>query len=117
MTDLVFYQKCDISDPDALHEAAEAIRSRFGDASILVNNAGIGHAQAILDISPDKLKRIFGINILSHFYAVKEFVPAMAKLDKGHVVGIASMASFFTFCPTTDYACTKSGVLAFHEGK
>ena len=40
----------------------------------------------------------------------------MVKRNKGHVVTLASLASFFTFGPTTDYACSKAAVLAFHEG-
>ena len=40
----------------------------------------------------------------------------MVKADRGHVVGLASLASFFTIGEVTDYAATKSAVLAFHEG-
>lgn len=54
----VFYQQCDITDPEALHTAAEAIRAKFGHPTILVNNAGIGHASPILSVPPEKLKRV-----------------------------------------------------------
>lgn len=40
----------------------------------------------------------------------------MARNDKGHIIGLASLASFFTIGEVTDYAATKSAVLAFHEG-
>jgi short-subunit dehydrogenase len=47
---------------------------------------------------------------------VREFLPAMIKKNHGHVVTIASMASFVTVAQMVDYCCTKSSALAFHEG-
>jgi short-subunit dehydrogenase len=47
---------------------------------------------------------------------VKEFMPAMLKKNKGHIVGIASMASWVAPPGIVDYASTKAGVQAFHEG-
>jgi all-trans-retinol dehydrogenase (NAD+) len=40
----------------------------------------------------------------------------MVKQNKGHVVTVASMASFMTIASNVDYSCTKAAVLAFHEG-
>ena len=34
----------------------------------------------------------------------------------GHIITMASMASYATVATTTDYAASKAGVLAFHEG-
>ncbi|KAF2087215.1 NAD(P)-binding protein [Saccharata proteae CBS 121410] len=112
----ILHQTCDISDPDAVTSCATTIRSTFGPPSVLVNNAGIGSAHTIFDTTPKQLNKIFGVNLLSHWYTVGEFVPDMAKKNKGHVVTIASMACFVTVAEIVDYACTKSGALAFHEG-
>jgi len=40
----------------------------------------------------------------------------MLKNDKGHIVGIASMASWVAPPGIVNYAATKAGVLALHEG-
>jgi NAD(P)-dependent dehydrogenase (short-subunit alcohol dehydrogenase family) len=40
----------------------------------------------------------------------------MLDAKKGHIVSIAGMASYFTCCGLVDYAATKAGVLALHEG-
>ena len=40
----------------------------------------------------------------------------MLEAKKGHIIGIASMASYFTCAGLTDYCATKHGVLALHEG-
>jgi len=80
-----------------------------------VNNAGIGHAKIIVDSDDAYLHKIFGVNILSHFYTCREFLPNMTKNNHGHVVGIASMASFVAPVAMAHYSATKAGVLAFHE--
>ncbi|OMP84276.1 Estradiol 17-beta-dehydrogenase 11 [Diplodia seriata] len=107
---------CDITDPAAVTQAADQIKSSLGQPSILINNAGIGSSHTILDTTPAQLTKIFGVNLLSHWYTCQAFLPDMIKHDKGHVVTVASMASFVTVPSITDYAVTKSGALAFHEG-
>lgn len=47
---------------------------------------------------------------------VKEFLPDMIKNDHGHVVTIASFASYVVNAQNVDYACSKASALAFHEG-
>jgi hypothetical protein len=41
----------------------------------------------------------------------------MIRKNKGHIVGLASMASFVAPPGIVDYAATKSAVMAFHEGE
>jgi len=40
----------------------------------------------------------------------------MIKANHGHIVTMASMASFMVHAQNVDYACTKASCLAFHEG-
>jgi all-trans-retinol dehydrogenase (NAD+) len=82
----------------------------------LINNAGIGNAYTILDIPIEDLRRMFDINLLSHWSTVKEFLPDMLAKKKGHIMGVASLASFVSLAAAVDYSCTKSALLAFHEG-
>ncbi|KAF2036585.1 NAD(P)-binding protein [Setomelanomma holmii] len=113
---LVRYYRCDITSPDAIRSAAEAIRSDLGSPSILINNAGIGNAYTILDIPFERLERIFQINLLSQWSTVKEFLPDMLAKKKGHIMSVASLASFVSLAAAVDYSCTKSALLSFHEG-
>ncbi|KAF1956980.1 NAD(P)-binding protein [Byssothecium circinans] len=106
---------CDVASPDAVHHAGEALRSDHGSPSILVNNAGIGRANTILETPPKHLQAVIGVNLLSQWYTIQEFLPDMIVKKKGHVLGIASMASFVTLAGQADYAATKAGVMALHE--
>ena len=108
---------CDISDPSAIVKTAEKVKTTLGSPSILVNNAGIGHPHTVLKTSPEYLRKIFEVNVLSHWQLAQEFLPGMIAKNKGHVVTVASMASYIAIPGMVDYAATKAAVLAFHEGK
>lgn len=112
----VSFYKCDITDKNAVHETASNIRSQVGPPSILINNAGIATAHTILETSEEYLEKIFRVNLLSHFTLIKEFLPSMLERRKGHIISIASMASYFVGSGLVDYSATKAGVLALHEG-
>ncbi|KAH7121553.1 hypothetical protein EDB81DRAFT_913750 [Dactylonectria macrodidyma] len=114
--DTVFYWKCDITSPDAVNEAADKIRENLGHPSILINNAGLANKASILDSSPEKVSKLFGVNVLSHWYTVKAFLPNMVLGNKGHIVTVASVASYVALTTAVDYSASKSAALTFHEG-
>jgi len=86
-----------------VQEAAQAVREFCGTPSILINNAGIAHAHTILEASPGYLRKLFDVNIISHFFTLQAFLPDMIRRKKGHVVSIASMASFTGTAGLGDY--------------
>jgi all-trans-retinol dehydrogenase (NAD+) len=58
---------------------------------------------------------VFDVNLLSHWYMLQEFVPAMIERKKGHVVATASLASFVGVPRLGDYCASKAGLLATYE--
>ncbi|KAF3050804.1 hypothetical protein E8E11_002149 [Didymella keratinophila] len=110
------FYACDITDPAAVGATASKIRKELGSPSILVNNAGILSAHTILATTPEYLRKIFDVNVLSNWTTVQAFLPDMIAQNKGHVVTVASGASFVSIAGMADYCATKSAVLAFHEG-
>lgn len=106
---------CDISSPTAVYATAEKVRERLGQPSILINNAGIFASHTILSTSDEYLRKIFDVNVLSNWYTVKAFLPDMLKHNKGHVVTIASTASYMGVAGIADYTASKAAILAFHE--
>lgn len=112
----VHFIKCDITSPEVVEEAAKAIRERYGLPTILINNAGIAHAHTILEAKPSYLRKLFDVNVISHFYLIQAFLPDMIASKKGRIVTIASMASFVTAPGLVDYSATKAAALAIHEG-
>ncbi|UNI19378.1 hypothetical protein JDV02_005563 [Purpureocillium takamizusanense] len=112
---LVRYYKCDITSPDSVAKAADAIRKELGHPTILINNAGITKPMPILKMPQEFLLKIFGVNCMSHWTTVQQFLPRMIQVNKGHVVTVASLASFIALANAADYSATKAAALAFHE--
>lgn len=111
----VRFYKCDVTSPKSVADAADAVRRDFGHPTILINNAGIARPFTILDIPEEALQKIFAVNTLSHWTTVKQFLPNMIQKNKGHVVTVASIASFVALPKAADYSSTKASALAFHE--
>jgi short-subunit dehydrogenase len=112
----VAFYKVDITSSENIRNVAEKIRAAHGEPTVLVNNAGVGHDGSILDEPEAKIRQTFEVNTISHFFMVREFLPSMVKRNHGHVITIASMASFVALGEMVDYCCSKASALAFHEG-
>lgn len=111
----VAFYRADITSSANIAEVAKTIRSDHGDPTVLVNNAGVGYDGTILEEPEAKIRQTFEVNTISHFLMVKEFLPAMVRANHGHVVTVASMASFVALGEMADYCCSKASALAFHE--
>ncbi|CAI7598488.1 unnamed protein product [Penicillium pancosmium] len=115
-TENAFFYQVDLTNVEHINRVADRIRSEHGNPTVLINNAGIQWNKPILELPRDSIHATFEVNIISNFLLVKEFLPAMVSNNHGHVVTVASLASFTTRAVNVDYACTKSAALAFHEG-
>lgn len=112
----IYFYQSDVTSVTAVAETAAAIRRDHGDPTVLINNAGIGTLKSILDGDVKEIQATFEVNTISHFWTVREFVPAMIKRNHGHVVTIASLASYIVHAMNVDYCCSKASALTFHEG-
>ncbi|KAJ0417625.1 hypothetical protein BJY00DRAFT_303341 [Aspergillus carlsbadensis] len=111
----VFYYKVDITSPPAVKDAATHVRKDHGNPTILINNAGVAFVSTILDQPEAEIRLCFDVNTISHYWTVKEFLPDMLRRDHGHIVTIASTASFAGAGAMADYSGSKVAALAFHE--
>ncbi|WZH40789.1 uncharacterized protein QYS62_001727 [Fusarium acuminatum] len=114
-TNTYFYQ-VDLADAKAISSTADNIRAEHGNPTVLVNNAGFANTYSLLDVPETGIRRIFDVNIIAPILLTKQFLPSMVKQNHGHIVNVASQASFATQATNVDYGATKSAVLAFHEG-
>ncbi|ANB11506.1 short-chain dehydrogenase/reductase [Sugiyamaella lignohabitans] len=109
-----FYQ-ADITDADAVYAVADKIRADHGSPTVLINNAGIGAGQPILSITEANVRKTYDVNVLAHYWTTKAFVPDMVKNNHGHIVTIASIASFISPQLMSPYSGSKAAALAHHE--
>lgn len=64
----------------------------FGPINILVNNAGIGFKQSILDMTEESYRKVIDINQVSVFLGMKAVLPSMLKTANGSIINVSSIA-------------------------
>ncbi|KAH4019645.1 hypothetical protein HBI09_183880 [Parastagonospora nodorum] len=112
----VEYFKCDLTNADSLTVAADQIREKWGNPTVLCCIAGVVRGKPLLDLNKRDLDLTFGVNTIGVAMCYKEFVPSMVKANHGHVVTMASATAYLAVAGMVDYAASKSATLALHEG-
>lgn len=111
----ILYFKVDVSDKAAVHEVAEEIRRKWGEPTILMNCAGIAVGATILESEEASINRVWRVNTLANWVTVQEFLPAMIKKNHGHIMTVASSASYMSLPQMAEYSTSKNAALSFHE--
>jgi NAD(P)-dependent dehydrogenase (short-subunit alcohol dehydrogenase family) len=89
--------------------------TQLGPPTILINNAATVNGKPLLDLSISEIDRNFRVNLLSHFYTLKSFLPAMVRAGHGTVVTISSVLGQTGAAQLTDYSAAKAGITAMHK--
>lgn len=84
---------CDISDPAAVAAAHAAVRERFGEVAILVNNAGVLTNNKVESTSAEEWRQVIAVNLDGAFYWAQAVVPAMKAARWGRIVNTSSLAA------------------------
>lgn len=135
----VTYYKCDVTDKDQVARVAAEIERdvhpphpppplleamylltpallQLGTPTVLINNAAIVIGKPLLDLTFPEIERSISTNLLSHFYTLKTFLPAMTRNESGGtIVTVSSVIGTVGAAQLTDYAACKAGISALHR--
>src|ERR1700733_439609 len=70
--DTVHAARFDVTEPDQIQSAIADIEGRLGPIEVLVNNAGLQHREALLDVSLDNWNRVLQVDLTSAFLVGRE---------------------------------------------
>ena len=102
-----------MTDPASVDALARFSAERFGEVTLLVNNAGIGHAAPLERLTLDDWNRVMAVNATGTFLCTQAFLPAMVKRGWGRVVNVASVAGLSGGRYIAAYAASKHAVVGF----
>lgn len=84
----------------------------FGQLDVLVNNAGIGFPDSIVDFDVSQYDRIMNVNIRSMIVLTNLAVPHLEK-TKGNIINISSICGLAAMETTMSYCISKAAVCQF----
>jgi len=106
----------DVTDRDALANAADETETLFGKVHLLCNNAGINVFGPAEEASYDDWDWITDVNLNSVFNGIKSFLPKIRKHGEGgQIVNTASMASIVSGPGAGIYTAAKFAVRGLSE--
>jgi NAD(P)-dependent dehydrogenase (short-subunit alcohol dehydrogenase family) len=107
----------DITDANAVHEAAQKVGSMIGAGNLvgLVNNAGIVVSGPLLYLRPSEYRRQLEVNMISPLVVIQAFAPFLGTDDKrqgppGRIVNITSTGAKVPIPLLGAYSASKSGL-------
>ncbi|WP_054813043.1 SDR family NAD(P)-dependent oxidoreductase [Nocardia arizonensis] len=111
-------QVVDVSDRDAIAEAAATVRAEVGDIDVLVNNAGIVRGNKYFWETDNRvdIDKTMAVNALAPMYITLEFLPAMVRGSaQARVLNIASSAGLVPNPRMSVYAASKWAALGWSD--
>lgn len=102
--------RCDVSSREDVAKVAQQVKEDVGYVTMLINNAGILHCRPLLMLNHQQIQRTMEVNTMAHFWTIREFLPSMIEMKKGHIVCISSLAGRVGFPNLTDYCASKFAV-------
>jgi NAD(P)-dependent dehydrogenase (short-subunit alcohol dehydrogenase family) len=108
----ILVQPCDVRDPQSVDDLFRAIRRQCKRLDIVVNNAGIAHANLAVDKLPLPLwQDVIDTNLTGTFLVTQAALAIMKR--GGTIVNNLSIAANRVFAGSAAYTASKHGALGF----
>ena len=105
----------DVSKEDQIQALAQAALDEFAAVHVMSNNAGIGIAGTVDDMTIDDWKWTIDVDLWSVVYGVRTFLPLMKEQGEGHITATSSMAGLTCGPVLGAYHVAKHGVVALMD--
>jgi 3-oxoacyl-[acyl-carrier protein] reductase len=102
----------DVTEPDAADRIAHACTAQFGEADVLVNNAGTTFARAPEDLGEEDWQRLWELHVMASWRLMQRLAPSMAERGWGRIVNVASSAGKRPSLNNMAYSVTKAAQLS-----
>lgn len=102
----------DVSDAATIAPAFDEAERQLGEpVDILINNAGVLHAETFVGHRDEDLDRIIDVNLKGAFRVAQEAARRMLVLKRGSIINVASTAGLRAGAYMASYAASKAGLI------
>ncbi len=103
----------DVNDSVQIEAVLAEIASKFGDVSILVNNAGITRDTLLMRMKAEDWDAVISTNLTSVYRMSQAVLRPMMKARTGRIISISSVVGHMGNAGQTNYAAAKAGMAGF----
>jgi 3-oxoacyl-[acyl-carrier protein] reductase len=101
----------DVTQPEKIDAVIRVTLRRFGRIDVLVNNAGIGSNEPVLEMSLEEWERNLKVNLTGTFLCAQAAGRVMVKQGAGRIINIASISGQRGGVGRSAYGAAKAGVI------
>ncbi|MEQ1487309.1 MAG: 3-oxoacyl-ACP reductase FabG [Methylotenera sp.] len=102
-----------VNDAAQVAATLKVISEKYGDVSILVNNAGITKDNLLMRMSDEDWDAVISTNLTSVFRMSQAVLRPMMKARTGRIISISSVVGHMGNAGQTNYAAAKAGMTGF----
>ena len=107
----VEHRSVDLSSPEDLLAAMDAIEEETGSIDVVVANAGITRDQLSVRMSDEDFVEVIDVNLTSTFRVVRRSLKRMIRQRSGRIVVVSSIGALMGLPGQANYAASKAGVI------
>jgi short-subunit dehydrogenase len=106
----------DVCDTAAVAETVRRVDTESGGLDLVVANAGLGRSRPARKLSWEKdVERLLQVNVMGAIATLTAALPAMVVRNRGHLVGISSLAGLRGLPQNAAYSASKAALSTFLE--
>lgn len=102
-----------VNDAAQVEATLKIISEKYGDVSILVNNAGITRDTLLMRMKDEDWNDVISTNLTSVFRMSQAVLRPMMKARTGRIISISSVVGHMGNAGQTNYAAAKAGMTGF----
>ncbi|MBW2367905.1 MAG: SDR family oxidoreductase [Deltaproteobacteria bacterium] len=105
----------DVSNDDAVQGGIRYILEKEGRLDIVINNAGVGIAGALEDVSMEECRSVFETNLYGIIRVCQAVIPTMREQKSGYIINVGSLGGLFGMPFDSIYCASKHAVEGLTE--
>jgi len=105
--------RADVADRQQVEDMFAFVRKELGEVELLVSNAGIAGQVQVQDLTQERWKRFFAVNVDGAFHTVQCALPHMLHQHRGCIITVSSMWGLRGASCESAYSATKAALIGF----
>ncbi len=106
----VAWARADVVEPAQLHQALQALDAELEGTDVVVANAGYAAPEPPKRFKPGAAAAMYDVNLFGMLHLIDWALPRFLEAGGGHIVGVASVASYVGFPLNPSYCGSKAAM-------